>query len=501
MPGRLASQPFFVLLTGIGAVAMLVPAVLALNGDDFLTAQAFFYGALLFSIIAWLIAVAMNRRDGFADARGQLLALLAAFALLPLMFALPLWLTLPGVGLVDAWFEMVSSFTTTGATIFDDPAAAPPAVHLWRALVGWLGGLLMWIAALAVFAPMAIGGFEVRGTAERVPVGQADASSAPAARLARYAGALIPIYAGLTAVLWFCLTLLGDSPLIALCHAMSVMATSGISPAAGLGETASGIGGEVVIALFFVFALSRMTFGRGLGGEEPIRLRDDPELQMAVVFVLGVTALLFLRHWLGAPAEDTDNFGEGLAALWGGFFTVLSFLTTTGFESRAWPGAAQWSGLETPGLILVGLAIIGGGVATTAGGVKLLRVYALYKHGQREVERLVHPSSVGGAGRAARRIRREGATIAWIFFMLFALSIAAVMVLVSLTGVSFETTMVLTVAAISNTGPLATAAAESPISYAVLPDAAKIILALTMVLGRLETLAIIALLNPDFWRR
>ena len=316
MAGRLASQPFFVLLTGIGAVAMLVPAALALNGDDFLTAQAFFYGAVLFSIVAWLIAVAMNRRDGFADARGQLLALLAAFALLPLMFALPLWLTLPRVGLVDAWFEMVSSFTTTGATIFDSPARAPPAVHLWRALVGWLGGLLMWIAALAVFAPMAIGGFEVRGTAERVVAGQGDASSAPAARLARYAGALIPIYAGLTAVLWFCLTLLGDSPLVALCHAMSVMATSGISPVGGLGETASGIGGEVVIALFFLFALSRMTFGRDLGGEERIRLRDDPELQMAAAFVLGVTALLFLRHWLGAT--ETSDLGEGLAALGGG---------------------------------------------------------------------------------------------------------------------------------------------------------------------------------------
>ena len=95
-------------------------------------------------------------------------------------------------------------------------------------------------------------------------------------------------------------------------------------------------------------------------------------------------------------------------ALWGGLFTVLSFLTTTGFESEQWLAASDWSRLESPGLILMGLALLGGGVATTAGGVKLLRVYALMRHGERELDRLVHPSSVGGSGQTARRIRRQG---------------------------------------------------------------------------------------------
>jgi trk system potassium uptake protein TrkH len=179
---------------------------------------------------------------------------------------------------------------------------------------------------------------------------------------------------------------------------------------------------------------------------------------------------------------------------------VLSFLTTTGFESAGWAQAQVWSGLSTPGLMLAGLAVIGGGVATTAGGVKLLRVYALYRHGEREMERLVHPNSVGGSGVIARRLRRQGALVAWIFFMLFAMSIALVMLALSLTGLNFETTTVLAVSALSTTGPLAGIAAETPISWAGLGGAAQVILAAAMVLGRLETLAIIALLNPDFWR-
>ncbi len=259
--------------------------------------------------------------------------------------------------------------------------------------------------------------------------------------------------------------------------------------------------GEVMIVLFFVLAISRLSFSAGQFGEKDKGLWRDPEFKMGISLVLLVTAALFLRHFWGAiDGRSETSAPEMFRAIWGAVFTVASFLTTTGFESRYWLGATDWSGLQTPGLALIGLALIGGGVATTAGGVKLLRIYALYRHSERELQRLVHPSSVGGGGREARRIRQQGAYISWVFFMLFALSIAAIMLLLSLTGVQFETAMVLAISALSTTGPLAEVAAENPISYAGIPDAAKVILAGAMVLGRLETLAIVALFNPEIWR-
>jgi trk system potassium uptake protein TrkH len=130
-----------------------------------------------------------------------------------------------------------------------------------------------------------------------------------------------------------------------------------------------------------------------------------------------------------------------------------------------------------------------------------LRLYALLRHGQRETERVIHPSSVGGAGAEARRIRRDGAAIAWVFFMLYSISLLIAMLLLSMTGLQFETALVLTVSAITTTGPLAQVAADAPVSWDGLPDWSQAILGATMVLGRLETLALIALLNPDFWRR
>lgn len=504
MWARFSPQPLIVNLMGIGAVAMYVPAIYAVVGRDWPVARAYFYSGTIFLVLSAMMAMATANYAPKRQARDYLLGLLAALTVLPAMLAVPLWESIGNTSFLNAYFEMVSSLTTTGATVFDDPGRLSGADHLWRALVGWLGGLLIWVAAVAVLAPLNLGGYEVLG-----PPGDDTAAGLSQItriadvnmRLQRYAMMLFPVYAGLTLVLWVGLLLAGDAPLVAVSHAMSTLATSGISPIGGTESARSGAGGEMLIFLFFAFALSRRTFAGETDERRPGRLVRDPEIQMALVCVIALPGLLFLRHWVGALEVSTaQSFRDGLWAFWGGAFTVLSFLSTTGFESASWDAARSWSGLQTPGLLLLGLALTGGGVATTAGGVKLLRVYVLYRHGQRELERLVHPSSVGGAIGQARHLRREGAFVAWIFFMLFAISIAVVMLALSLTGLDFDSTVVLTIAALSTTGPLAGIAADAPISYAALNDAAKSILAVSMVLGRLETLAIIALLNPEFWR-
>ena len=148
----------------------------------------------------------------------------------------------------------------------------------------------------------------------------------------------------------------------------------------------------------------------------------------------------------------------------------------------------------------MGLSIVGGGVATTAGGVKLLRIYALFVAGRRELERLVHPHSLGHSGVTARRMRRQGALIAWVFFMLFAMSVAAFSLMFGILGLDFENAMVLTVAGLTNCGPLIRAAGEAPVTLAQTSDWVKMTLGAAMVLGRLELMAIIVLLTPGIWR-
>ncbi|MEL6565539.1 MAG: potassium transporter TrkG [Pseudomonadota bacterium] len=496
--------PLFLLLVGIFSAAMLVPAVYAGLIRELVTGRAFLYSALLGLIIFGLIAFAHAGRDPRHGTLGPLLSLFSAFVFLPAILAVPFYEGLRTTSFLNAYIEMVSAITTTGATLFEDPDRLNPALHLWRAQVGWMGGLLMWVAASAILAPLNLGGFEVTARAE--PGRRADTDvgmTAPEVRvrIGKVSAVLVPIYVGLTLLLWVLLTVAGDPPLVAVSHAMSIMATSGISPVGGLTGGASGVTGEVVMLLFMLFALSRLTFSSDTVNAGSGSLLRDPEFRIGIALVIIVPVFLFVRHYLGAFDVDAEeDLGDAARALWGGAFTVLSFLTTTGFASQNWGAAQAWSGLETPGLLLLGLAVIGGGVATTAGGVKLLRVFALYQNGLREMERLVHPSSVSGAGSLGRRLQKDGAFIAWIFFMLFALSLALVSVALSATGLSFETALVMTISGLSTTGPLLEVAGDVPIRLSELNTTAKSIFAAAMVLGRLETLAIIALFTPDLWR-
>ena len=509
--GLLRGAPLFVVLMGLSALAMLIPASYGAAVRDWTSARAFVQSALLVGLLTVMIGLAAAGRVPRVRARAQLITLVATFTALPLLLAIP-FRQVEGGAFLPAYLEMVSSLTTTGASLWQ-PHELPDALHLWRATVGWFGGFFVWVTAIAILAPLNLGGFEVIASGRDRPGGGlvTDASAGPAQpsgaetadlRLLRFATRLAPIYGGLTGALWILLTGAGETPMVALCHAMSTLSTSGISPVGGVQWGGTGRLGEVMIFAFFVFAISRRSFAVDDTGDRLRRLAADPEARMGLICVAVLPVLLFLRHFIGATEAATDaDLANAARAFWGSAFTVLSFLTTTGFESTDWVAVRNWSGLQTPGLILMGLALVGGGVATTAGGVKLLRVYALYKHGTREMERLVHPSSVGGSGATARRIRRQGALVAWVFFMLFALSLAGVGMALAATGLDFETSVVLAVAALSTCGPLATVAAATPIDIGALEPAAQVILAMAMVLGRLETLALLALLNPGFWRR
>lgn len=502
---RFLDLPLLVLLMGGGALVMFLPAVHAYSLRDFHVARTFFYSAMLLLIFTALIGIATSGYRPRNIARSHLAALVGAYVVLPPLLAVPFAESVRDTTYLNAWFEMVSCLTTTGATLYDNPDRLPATLHLWRALVGWLGGFFILLAAIAILAPMNLGGFEVisGGAVGRGATGgvQTTRFVHPSERVLRYALAIFPIYGALTLGLWVLLLIAGDSGLVALSHAMSTLSTSGISPLASMKETGSGVAGEMLIFCFFLFAITRRAYlGTALAmADTP--LRRDPELRMALVCVALLPAIQFLQHWTGSYADiKATDYTAAAEALWGAIFTTMSFLTTTGFEGAHWQVSRSWAGPGSSGLILLGLAIIGGGVATTAGGVKLLRIFALYSLGQSEMEKLIHPHSVGGDGPAIRRLRKDGAHVAWIFFMLFAISIGIVMAALTLSGLEFEPAMVFTIAALSTTGPLAGVATETALSYDMLDTTAKAIVAAAMVVGRMETLAILVLFAPDNWR-
>ena len=495
--GRLGRVPLIVLLLGLTGLAMLLPAAHALALREHALSRAFAYSALLVAGLSVLLALATARDGARPAVRGLLPVLGAIYLVLPAAMALPL---AEGLGLRfgDAWFEMISAFTTTGATLIETPRLVADPVHLWRGLAGWAGGLFVMVSALAFLAPLRLGGYELINPDPGARLGDRQGAAPTATverqRLRAALRLALPWYAGLTGAVWLALAMTGMAPFPALMLAMASISTSGILPRESLGTI--GFLPELILAAALVLSLSRAL---SLPGAVPAaRRRDhlaaDPELRLALGVVAVVVLFVVARHWAGAfDATGAEDFPALGATAWGALFTGLSFLTTTGFVSHDWIAARAWSGLTPPGLVLMGLALIGGGVATTAGGVKLLRVYAMARLGGLEVARLIHPRMMDPGTERQRFLAGAGARAAWLFAMVFAIVAVALLGLLLLTGRSLEEGLIFTIAAITTTGPLVEVAGIGALYWHELTGTEKIVLAFGMILGRLEILVILAL--------
>ena len=228
------------------------------------------------------------------------------------------------------------------------------SIHLWRALVGWMGGLLILVSTFAILAPLNLGGFEIGHAGDdRKGVARSGTTDEARHRIVRALRIIAPVYGGMTAALFGLLAICGDTAFVALCHAMGTLSTRGISPVGGLSGSRAGMPGEVAIAVFLLPAVSLRGFGvlsrRRIGPRF-----SDPQIQLMLISVVAITLLLFLRSFAGATEVDRqDNLVAALRAVWGSLFTVLSFLTTTGFESQDWRTMQLWSHLPDPGIVLL----------------------------------------------------------------------------------------------------------------------------------------------------
>ncbi|MEO1276125.1 MAG: potassium transporter TrkG [Pseudomonadota bacterium] len=505
------AAPLFAPCLGLVAAAFAVPMFHALLEGDERVARAFLYAGLFTGFAAAIIGVALAGRARTATTQTELITLLAAWILFPVFMAIPLVMLTPQLGWVGAWFEMVLSFTTTGSTGYATLTRVDDSLHLWRGVVAWLGGLMTLTAAYVILAPRRMGGFEVRTqafslsdqTSTAVRLAELGAK-APAAstRVHRALRTILPVYAGMTVVLVMLFGLAGEVSLAGVIHAFGIVSTAGVSPSAEGIALSGSIPIEMIAAVFLCAAATSRFYGDASRIGASVPLREDPELRLMALLVLAATALLFVRHWSAAlTLDNVEGQGGALTALWGTAFTVLSYLTTTGYESTAWDSAQAWAGLTTPTLILLGLCALGGGAATTAGGIKLIRAAVLLRHGMREVERLAQPMAVHGRGEGSVSDGGlgEGAFLGWAFIMLYSGSIFAVTLALAMTGLNFQTSLVGAIAAVSNTGPAFAAVAEGHSSFANLDALQRVILAAGMVLGRIETLAVIAIFRGQSW--
>ena len=493
--------PLLFQIFGLACILMIVIAAYALVTDVFREARIFFYVGLTGILILSLVILGTSNRKLKETGVSQLFSLILSFLVLPLFLAFPTWIILPNLNWLDAFLDMVGAFTTTGLPVFEKELFSQP-IHLWRALVAWFGGGLIWIAAFVILMPVNLGGFEVFPNKKNSPNSNRKLTlDERSTTLVKVSQKLVPVYLGLTITLWGCLTSLGTDSYTSLIRALSVVSTSGISGPEKFELDGAGFFGELAIVIFLFIALSNNILTSFF---KQIRLKNilyDKELRLGLSLVIAVT-LLFSFKQLTLSNFHTgigDSFGSVIELIWGNFFTIFSFITTNGYVSGFWRFSSSSIDLSYTIIILMGLCLFGGGVATTAGGIKLLRISILFNAFSNETGKLLHPSSVTLKNSPIKNLEIS-VFMAWIFFMLFMVSIAILTIFLAVFEMPFEEALLLAVACLSTTGPIIEIVGLEKFLITELSVFSKMALIVGMVLGRLEILVALSLITFGFNR-
>ena len=492
------------------SIGFVLMAIHAVSIGDARTSGVFMICTVGSFILGSAVRMVLLRHP-IRAARSGLLALIIFYTVGPLILAVPLAELIPSFNIIDAYFEMCSALSTTGASNIRDIDDVPRTIVLWRSVCAAFGGFACLVAALAIFAPLSIGGFEVKHILDRPSEISDQARFGPeiymdrreAVERAIWAARLLGIpYCSMIILCMLGLAATGIPAFEALCYAFGAVSTTGfLVNSGGIAAYELWTAELVMIAFIVPAAIGVAVHMKALRG----RLRayiEDPECRYMMIGVAVVVATLFLRHWIGAiETRSTDEFEAGLRALWGTLFMAFSYITTAGFESADWQGATDWSTLRTPGVALVGLAIVGGGAASTAGGVKLIRAALLAKHSMNELGRLTRPTEIRPIRSGANRVTQGAMRIVFVFVMLYVLAVVMSALALTATGMDMIGALMASISVLSNTGPLLPMILDDQNAWVGLPDAGKIVLCIGMIVGRMETLAVVALLSPRTWRK
>lgn len=462
------------LLVGLAGLLGLPTAAAWIAGEPFspylLSAVTAAVVGLPLSISARAPSRRMRHRDAFlVVAGGWFLA--SAFGALP--YALSGVLT-P----VDALFESTAGFTTTGSTVLTDIEGAPRALHLWRSLSQWVGGMGIIVFAVAILPLLGIGGMQMFKAEVPGPI-----TDKLRPRVADTARRLWLIYVGLTVAAFVALWIAGMGPFDALCHALTTLATGGFSTrAASVGAFPAAV--QWVVVFFMGLAgINFVLHYRVLTGRFGEVVRDG-ELQFYLAIVAVWTAVVGIGLWraeAAAPARDA-------------VFQVVSLLTTTGFGTADYE---RWPAL--PQLMLVPLLVMGGMAGSTSGGLKTLRVVLGLRALRSALRRIIHPHAVHTVRFNDRAIPDDVIGGIGVFVLAYLLIVFLGALLMGSAGYDVTTAVSASLTAVSNVGPGFGAVGPSH-DFAHLPAHAKLGLGTLMIAGRLEIFTLLVIFSPAFWR-
>lgn len=419
----------------------------------------------------------LSRRDGFGVVVfGWLSATL--FGSLPYIFS--------GVIAhpVSAIFETMSGFTTTGASVLTNLESVPRGIHFWRALTHWFGGMGVLVLCVAILPFLGVGGMQIYRA--EMPGPSKDRLTP---RITTTAKLLWGVYALLTLSEALLLKLAGGMDWFdAFCHTFGTMATGGFSTrSASIGAFDSAVVDTIIIVFMFLAGVNFSLHYHALTGK-PGRYFRDPEFRFYLFFLLGASLFITFNIWFDSALPFSRCLRDAA-------FTATSIMTTTGFctaDFDQWPNASR--------LLLVVMMFMGGCAGSTGGGMKIVRIFIMFKKMVRELKLFMRPSAVIQMKLGGKPVEQEIVSHISAFFAIFILIFATGSFIMTFFTPDLETAATSVIATLGNIGPGLNAVGATQ-NYAAVPPAGQAVLTLFMLLGRLELYTVLVLFLPSFWKK
>jgi trk system potassium uptake protein TrkH len=461
------------------SVLMVIPAVADIfaGNPDW---QVFLVSAVVLSMAGLLTTLAFHGEQPPTAFREAIVFVNAAWLVFSLAGAVPLYASELGIGFTDAFFEAASGLTTTGSTVLTGLDSMPPGILLWRALLQWIGGIGVIAIGIWLLPGLRVGGSQL------FALETSETATKPYGHVGPFLVRLITLYMGLSLTCATLYLLCGMTLFEAAVHAMTTVSTGGFSTSDQSFGQFPGISVYWVSILFML--ASSVPFLYLIRAVERRRAPKDIQITLLIAIVLigAVGVFYFERYYV----HDTPFHMFTLAV-----FNVVSVISTTGYAANDYLAFG-------PAVIAIFfvLTFFGGCSGSTSGGFKMFRIAILLSYVRKLLRRMVRPHRV-------IETKYQGAPVSGpvlegvlVFAVAYAGAFAAFALVYMALGLDLETALSASITALANVGPGVGDTIGPSGTFQSLPDAAKWFLAIEMILGRLEILAGILLLTPDFWR-
>ena len=485
---------FFGLLLLFNGGFMLIAALFSLIYQDGITMQLVLSGLMVLLIGVFAMVGTRNHKKEMNKREGYIVVTFG-WLIMALSGTIPYMLTGSIPVFSNAFFETISGYTTTGATILSDIESLPKGILFWRSITHWIGGMGIIVLAVAILPLLGIGGMQL--FAAEAPGPNADKLHP---RITDTAKRLWLIYFGYTAAETILLKVAGMSFFDAINHAMCTLSTGGFSTKnASIAHWNDQPVIQYIIIVFMFLAGTNFVLSYFVFKGKVQKVLRDEEFKLYAKFIGVFTIIAALIIYFNAdPSTSTVEhpmvWGEIESSIRHGLFQVLAVVTTTGFVTADF---TAW----TPFLVIFffGLMFLGGSSGSTSGGVKVVRHLILIKNGFLELKRALHPNAILPVRYNQKSISGDIVFNVLGFFILYMLSFIVGALVFSMFKIDFESAIGLSASSLGNVGPAL--GDFGPVNnYASLPYAGKLWAAFLMLLGRLELFTVLILMTPFFWK-